>query len=76
LDAIGMLVGSILLPPMGIVWGIKYLRKNSPTAKLIGVVAMLLTLFSLLAAIAYANQLLSNMTMQLNDQLLEMQGIQ
>jgi hypothetical protein len=40
--------GSILMPPMGIFWGIKYLREQNETARRVGLVCIALTVVSML----------------------------
>ena len=40
----GIYVGSILLAPLGLVWGIRYLRQSDQKSKIIGIVAIVLTL--------------------------------
>ena len=42
---------SILLPPIGLWWAIKYLRQNDPAAKRIAAVIIALTILSLAANI-------------------------
>lgn len=36
-------ISSLLLPPIGIIWGIRYLKESNATAKVIGVVAIVIT---------------------------------
>lgn len=40
-------VGSVLLPPLGYIWGIKYLLQKGGKAKVVGIVCILITTASL-----------------------------
>ena len=44
---LGVYALSVLLPPLGLVPGIKYLFQKDPKVKIVGVVAILLTILSL-----------------------------
>ena len=63
-------IGSIALPPMGIVWGWKYIKQPNQKSKLIGIVAVVLTILSLVIstklAIDYINKVNQEVTKQLN----------
>src|SRR5689334_13095391 len=48
---ISLYIKSILLPPMGIVWGMRYLRQPDPKSKLVGVIAITLTIITLVITI-------------------------
>lgn len=69
---IGVLVGSVLLPPMGIIWGFKYLKKENPTTKLVGGVAIVLTLAVLVSAVFYTSRLINTINQQLNTGLMNL----
>jgi len=59
-------VGSVLLPPFGIVWGIKYLKQNDDTAKRIGMISIALTLLSTLITFLLTVNIIGNITSQAN----------
>lgn len=41
-------IGSLLLPPMGMFWGIKYFRESSNAAKRVGLICIALTCISVI----------------------------
>lgn len=68
-DAVNQLlyyVGSILLPPMGIIWGIRYMKEKSQTAKIVGVVCIIITVVVILVAVQATVQLMNTLTQQMN----------
>lgn len=68
---------SILLPPLGIIPGVKYLLDKNPTAKLIGIILIVLTLLSTIITVKltmdFVNAQITNTTLQLNE--LQNQGL-
>lgn len=62
--------GSVLLPPMGFWWGIKYLKQPDSASKRIGVVSMILTTVSFILTsiwlVGYINKLNATVSSQLN----------
>lgn len=66
---IGIYLLSFLLPPLGVWPGIKYLMQKDPKAKIVGAVAILLTIISIVVTLYYANILMKQLTTQLNAQL-------
>jgi len=68
---------SILLPPIGLFPGIKYLLDKNPTAKIIGIILITLTLLSTIISVKltldFVNSQLLNTSLQLNE--LQNQGI-
>jgi hypothetical protein len=67
---IGIYALSILLPPLGLWPGVKYLMQKTSKAKIIGLVAILLTIVSTLVTsyyfIGWANKINQEVTKQLN----------
>jgi hypothetical protein len=63
-------IGSLVLPPLGYWWGIKYLRQSGAAAKRIGTVAIILTTISLIVtsvwAVDYINKISATVNSQLN----------
>lgn len=65
---------SILFPPFGFWWGIKYLRQNDPASKRIAYISMILTVISAIIVVTWSIQLISGISAQVNQQLDTMQG--
>jgi hypothetical protein len=45
---IGIYLGSVFLAPMGIIWGLRYLKQSDTPSKRIGVLAMALSVITIL----------------------------
>lgn len=73
IDMVGVLLGSVLLPPLGILWGFKYLRKNDRTTKLVGVAAIVLTVMVLWLALSYTQKLITTVNQQFNSNILNLE---
>ena len=62
--------GSLLLPPLGFWWGIKYLKQSDPASKRIGILCMALTTISFIVTsiwiVDYINKISSSVGGQLN----------
>jgi hypothetical protein len=67
-------LGSILLPPMGIIWGWRYLKQDSPKSKLVGGVAILLTVVASIVVTVYTIKLMSQVNTKVNNQLNNLMG--
>jgi len=65
---------SILFPPLGFWWGIKYLRQSDPASKRIAYVSMLLTVASSIIVMVWSIQLINGISAQVNQQMDIMQG--
>ncbi len=65
---------SILLPPLGLFPGIKYLLDKNPTAKIIGIILITLTLLSSVIYVKLSMDLVNSQVNQLNTQLNLIQG--
>lgn len=66
---IGLYALSFFLPPLGLWPGFKYLFQKDPKAKIIGGVAVLLTIISLGVTLYYSSILIKQLTSQVNSQL-------
>ena len=64
---------SIFLPPMGFLWGIRYLRQKGSASRAIAIIAIILTVVSLVLLIKFTNDLAKIINEQVNRQLLEFQ---
>ncbi len=61
-------IGSILLPPMGIIWGFKYLREKNQTSKIIGIICVILTFIVIIVGIQATITLANTISDQVNKQ--------
>jgi len=71
---IGLYLGSVVLPPMGLIWGFRYLREQSQTGKIIGVVCIILTIITLLAIAQGTISAINMINEEINRQLPTLQG--
>lgn len=66
---IGVYALSLLLPPLGLWPGIKYLRQQDDKAKMVGWVAIILTILSTVVSLILYVQLMHVISQTLNSQL-------
>lgn len=71
---ISLYLKSALLPPMGIIWGIRYLQQKDQPSKTVGIIAMVLTVVILILAIQASISLMNTVNKSVNSQLQNMQG--
>ncbi len=69
---IALFLVSILLPPMGIIWGFKYVRQPDQNSKIAGIAAMVVTVIVIIATVQFTVNLMNTVSDQVNSQL---QGI-
>jgi hypothetical protein len=74
-DQIAVYVGSVVLPPMGLVWGVRYYRKKGRQPKMVGLIAILLTLVSLVVVAITSVQLMNTVTEQVNQRMENLQAL-
>jgi len=67
-------LGSIFLAPMGLIWGIRYLRQQDGKSKIVGMVAIALTVLVLIVATGYTVRLVDNVNNQVGKQLQGIEG--
>ena len=67
-------LGSLLLPPLGLIWGWRYLRQPDSTSKIIGTVAILITFISLIVTSWLVITTINTVNKQVNQQLRLIQG--
>lgn len=72
---LSLYVGSIILPPMGIIWGIRYLREKESNAKIIGMICIILTVVVLVVAIQATINLVNYVNNQVNIQTQNLMGL-
>lgn len=68
-------IGSFFLPPMGVFWGIKYLRQKDDISRRIGMICIGLTVVSLLYATVQTMRIVGQINTQINSQLQQFQGL-
>lgn len=62
-------VGSVVLPPMGVIWGFKYLKESNPKAKIVGLICIALTIAILVIAVVATIRLINTVNNQVNSQI-------
>jgi len=68
-DQIVLYAKSIILPPFGILWSIKYLKQDSDKSKMVGLTAIILTIISLVISIILFNNFIKSVNTQMNNQI-------
>jgi len=68
LTQIVLYIGCLLLPPLGIIWGVRYLRYKGRQSKIIGIIAIVLTIISLVVSIVIAKNFFDNLSKAVNEQ--------
>lgn len=66
-------LGSIFLPPMGIIWGLRYLKQDDQKSKIAGWIAIALTIIVLLLAVKWTVDIVNAVDKQMS-QFNSMQG--
>ena len=66
-------LGSIVLPPMGFIWSVKYLKSDEPKARSIGLVLIAITVIVLIFATNYTVKTYNAAMKQVN-QIQNLQG--
>lgn len=72
---IGVYLLSIFLPPLGLWPGIKYLSQKNEKAKRVGVIAIILTIISIVITIWASIAFVNNMSQTLNSQMNQYQNL-
>jgi hypothetical protein len=67
-------IGSILLPPLGFWWGIKYLKQNDAVSKRIGIITMVLTTISFIITSIWIVDYINKLNATVGSQLYNPQG--
>lgn len=66
--------GALVLPPMGFIWGIRYLRQTDRTSKIVGSILVVGTIIELILLTQWTVQLINTINMQVSGQLNSIQG--
>lgn len=73
-DQVKLYLGSVFLAPMGIIWGMRHLREKEDKSKIVGVIAMLLSVITLIVAIQYTISFANTINSQVGKQLQGIEG--
>jgi hypothetical protein len=68
-------LGAVTLPPMGIIWGIKYLRQSGQTAKIHGALLIIITIVELILVTVWTIQFINTIQSQVGGQLNGVPGL-
>jgi len=66
---IGVLMGSVFLPPLGIIWGLRYVKEQDSKSKTVGVLAIAITIVVLVIVVISSIQFIQLIEDQVNSQL-------
>lgn len=66
--------GSILIPPMGLVWGFPYIRQPDMKSRVVGGVAMIITVLVFIYSTYWFYNYMQNVTAQVDEQMRILQG--
>ena len=73
-DQIKLYLGSVFLTPMGIIWGLKYLRQEDQESKIAGIVAMILSVVTIIVVAQYIVNTVNSINTQVGNQLQGIEG--
>ena len=73
-DQIKLYLGSVFLVPMGIFWGLRYLRVDNGRSKIVGIIAMALSVVTFIVAVRYTVNLVNAINSQVEKQLQGIEG--
>ena len=73
-DQIKLYLGSVFLAPIGIFWGLRYLRDGSQKSKMVGIIAMVLSVVTFIIAVRYTVNLVNTINSQVEKQLQGIEG--
>jgi hypothetical protein len=68
-DQILLYLKSLLLPPMGIIWGFRYLRQSDTKSKVIGLIAISVTIIEIIWLIQTTVYTINTVNQQINQQM-------
>lgn len=63
-DQVMLYLGSIFLAPMGVIWGIRYIRQEDQKSKIVGLVAMTLSVIVIIVVLQYTLSFLHSVSSQ------------
>jgi hypothetical protein len=65
---ISLYLKTLLLPPLGLVWGFRYLRQSDTKSKIVGLVTIIITTIEVIWLIQFTINTVNTFTEQLNQQ--------
>ena len=68
---VGFFLKVLLLPPLGIVWGINYIKQKDDRSKFVGIAAIVITIIELVLVVQWTLSILNGVNSQMNS----LQGI-
>lgn len=71
---IALYLESLLLPPYGIILGVRYLRQKDTKSKTVGIICIVITIVIVYLAILFTNNFINSFNQQFNSQLQNYQG--
>jgi len=69
---VALFLKTILLPPLGILWGLQYLRQADERSKIVGVAAIVITIIEIILVVQSTVGILNGVSGQMNN----LQGLQ
>jgi hypothetical protein len=72
---LSFIAGSIFLPPMGVIWGFRYIKNQDSKAKMFGVSLILITIIELLILVDVTVKAYNTINDQIQQQLPNIQGM-
>jgi hypothetical protein len=72
---VSLCLGSLILPPMGIIWSFKYLRDSRTPAKLFGLALILVTVVLLIVLTQWTISVINQVNDKVNSQIGNIQGL-
>lgn len=67
-------LGSFFLPPMGYIWGARYIKEPDQKAKVVGIIAMVITTVSLVLTVVAVKQLMDMINSQVSSGVMNLLG--
>jgi hypothetical protein len=68
-DQIWLYTKSILIPPFGVLWAYRYLKENNNKSKIVGMIAVILTLISLVVSSILFKNFVNDVNTQVSKQM-------
>ncbi len=63
---VGFFLKVVLLPPMGILWGLQYFCQNDDRSKIVGIAAMVVTVVEIILVVQWMISILNGVSGQIN----------
>lgn len=67
-------IGSLILPPFGLIWGARYLRQDDSKSKMVGWICVVLTCISLVVTVVITIQTINTVNEQVEKQMSALQA--